>query len=124
MMCRRILENLPEIKELVKQVKSTNRLQIAVALYLECEFIIMAMRAVAIFTNKIILPYLNMVSKSNQLMYSNIIKNLYDGLTSGNLDVLEEYAQPFHKHALEIESNLEKQLLELFSSKCAIVLKR
>lgn len=124
MMCRRILENLTELTELVKSVKSTNRLQIAVSLYLECDFIILAMRSVAIFTNKIILPYLNMVSQSNQLIYSTNIKKMFDGLSCKDLDVLADFSEPFQKHSLPIESDLEQQLLDVFSYKCAVVLKR
>lgn len=124
MMCNRILDNLDDIKQLTQTVKSTNKLQIAVSLYLECEFIVMAMRAVAVFTNRIILPYLNMVAQSNQLLFSENVKQLYEGLEQNDLNILEKYAEPFKKHAVTVESELEQQLLNLFSSKCAIVLKR
>lgn len=79
MMCESIIYNIDEIKELASTIKTTNKLQIAVGLYLECEFIFIAMRAIAIFTNKIILPYLNMVAKCNQLEYSEKILNIYEG---------------------------------------------
>lgn len=123
MMCTNILSNIGEIKELCESTQLKNKLALAVSLYLECDFIIHAITALSIFTNKIILPMLNFVAKTTQKEFVKKIETIYNSLNSCDLEILKEYSSPFEKH-LPATNDVVNHLLQLFCKASAKVLQR
>ena len=86
-----LVECIPILKKILNETTLNNMLVQACRLYLECDFIVAAMRALANFTYFVTMPYLNLVEKSDQNKLCVILPELYKGLSEGNQDTLKEY---------------------------------
>ena len=90
-----LVECLPQFKKILEQTPKTNMLTEACKLYLESDYIIAALKALANFTYTVTMPYLNCIERSNQNDLVRILKNLYDDLKVGKMDTLKDFHVPW-----------------------------
>ena len=110
-----IVECLPQFREILKKTSHTNMLVRACKLYLESEYIVAAMRALANFTHKVTMPYLNFVEKSDQNGLVNKLKELWLDLKEGKMDTMKEFHVEWthvNMKAMQPTSRLDHHLLE------------
>ena len=87
-----IVECIPQFEKILEETTHQNMLVEACALYLESEYIIAAMRALANFTYMVTMPYLNLIEKSDQNMLMSKLRELWVvDLQKGRMDTLEDY---------------------------------
>ena len=86
-----LVECIPIFRKILANTTLNNLLVHACRLYLECDFIIAGMRALANFTYYVTMPYLNCVEKSDQNDLCKTLPALYEGLLQGKLDTLKNY---------------------------------
>ena len=63
----------------------------ACRLYLECEYVVAALKALANFTFNVTMPFLNCVEKTDQNDLVNILPQMYEDLSDDKLDTLKFY---------------------------------
>ena len=90
-----ILECLPQFNAILEQTTKCNMLTEACKLYLECDYIIAALKSLANFTYKVTMPYLNCIEKSDQNDLINILETLYKDLLDGKTDTLSQFKVPW-----------------------------
>ena len=84
-----LVECIPIFQKILSDTTQNNMLVQACRLYLECDFIIARMRALANFTYIVTMPYLNFVERSDQNDLCNSLPLLYQGLKEGKLGMLK-----------------------------------
>ena len=110
-----LVECVPILRKIFSDTSLNNMLVHACHLYLECDFIIAAMRAFANFDYFVTMPYLNFIEKSDQNELCQSLPLLYQGLKNGNLTTLKEYHVEWthiSMKGLAPTSLLDKHLLE------------
>ena len=76
----------------------------ACRLYLECEYVVAALKALANCTFNVTMPFLNCVEKTDQNDLVNILRQLYEDLSDGKLDTIKLY------HVKWTHVQMDKQL--------------
>ena len=110
-----ILECLPQFREILNQTHLSNMLSEACKLYVDNEYILCAWKALANFTYKVTMPFLNCVEVCDQQELVTILKNLYTDLKDGKMDSLVNYHVPWthiDMGKLAPESPLDHYLLK------------
>ena len=87
-----IFDCLPQFRKLLERTHTNNLLVRACRLYLECEFVMAALKALSFFTNQVTMPYLNAVEKCDQNELLKILPALCSDLKDGTIGkALEKY---------------------------------
>ena len=92
-----------------------NMLIQACRLYLECDYIIASLKALANFTYKVTMPFLNCVEKTDQNELVVILPQLYADLSASKMDTLKDYHVKWTHIEMEKQqpsNNLENYLLK------------
>lgn len=84
-----------QFQKILNDRRSTNLLIQACKLYIESDYIFVALRALAYFTYKVTMPFLNCVEKCNQNQLMPILKKLHDDLQEGKMDTMSQYHVPW-----------------------------
>lgn len=108
-----VLNALPLLTMLLNETEKNNLLVQACKMYIQCEFFITELHALAYFTHKVTLPLLNCVEVCDQEQLLIILPKLYDDLTKSNMDTLKEYIVIYkHLQIKEPDSDLENQVIK------------
>jgi len=99
-----IVECIPQFKAILEETSNTNMLTEACKLYLESEYIIAAMRALANFTYRVTMPYLNCIERSNQNELVKLLPKLCVDLKEGKMDTMN----PFHVPWTHVNMSLQE----------------
>ena len=99
-----VYDCIPYLRKLLDETPLNNLLVRACKVYLENEFVLSGLKCLAIFTYKITMPFLNMVEKSDQNKLCELLPQLFDDLSSKNLDSLPQFLVPW-KHVQIQETN-------------------
>ena len=86
-----ILDCIPQFEKLLNTTSYNNLLGQACRLYLECGYVIFALKALDNFTFYVTMPFLNCVEKTDQIDLVKISPQLYDDFSGSKLDTLERY---------------------------------
>lgn len=89
-----IVHHLPEIRALLEKFHG-NQLSQACKLYLSIPYIIEAMQSLSIITEFVILPYLEMVQKYDNVQLLTILPQLHHDLLENDLKTLTNFHTPF-----------------------------
>ena len=90
-----VLDCLEQYKKILEKTTHSNLLVQACKLYVDNDYILAAFKALAYFTFKVTMPYLNCVERSDQNTLLPILKQLHDDLKEGNMDTLDAYSVPW-----------------------------
>ena len=120
-----ILEVLTLFQMLLNETEMDNLLVQACRLYTECEFFITKLQALIYFTHKITLPFLLIcVEVCDQLQLTHIILMLYEDLSAGEMDTLDNYNVIYkHLNIQEPDTVLGKEILNLMCTNAALGIK-
>jgi len=99
-----IVECIPQFRAILEETSHTNMLTEACKLYLESEYIIAAMRALANFTHRVTMPYLNCIERSNQNELVKLLPKLCADLKEGKMDTMK----PFHVPWTHVNMSLQE----------------
>ena len=94
----------------------------ACKLYLESEYIVAGMRALANFTYEVTMPYLNCVERSDQNDLVGLLKDFHSDLKRGKMDTMKAFHVPWTHIDMSKqlpESSLDKHLLKSMCVKAA-----
>jgi hypothetical protein len=86
-----ILHHLEDFKELLISTKSKNLLVLACRVYIENDFVLKCISALAYFTFTVTFPYFNLCEKALQADFKHIMPQLYNDLTCKKTDTLANY---------------------------------
>ena len=86
-----ILDCMQQYEKILEKTTHNNLLVQACKLYAQCDYIKAAFKAVAYFTYKITMPFLNCVEQCDQNELLPVLKQLYDDLKEGKMDTLSKY---------------------------------
>ena len=110
---------LPIFQKILSETTQNNMLVQACRLYLENEYIIAAMKALANFTYQVTMPYLNFVEKAIKMICLELfLYCIYTYLLKGKLDILKNYNVDWthvHMDKQIPSSELDKYLLNKMS---------
>ena len=112
-----IIHHLPEYISILEKPKSNNLLVQACSLYLNVEYIIIALKCLAFFSKKVTLPFLNMCELKTQKDLVDILPKLKDDLASSKMDTLCEFEVDY---SFQPDSPLSQYILKGFCEKAAI----
>ena len=90
-----IYECIPHFRVILNKANKSNTLSEACKPYIESEYITAAWKALANFTYKVAMPFLNCVERSNQSDLVTILKKLYEDLKAGKMDTLKDFHVPW-----------------------------
>ena len=76
---------------LLLETEKNNLLVQAYRLYVECEFFLTELHALAYFTHNVTFPLLNCVEILDQSQLLHIFTKLYEDLSNGKLDTLKDF---------------------------------
>ena len=109
-----ILSALPLLQMLLLETEKDNLLVQACRMYIECEFFISELQALAYFTHKVTLPLLNCVEVCDQLSLLTILPQLYNDLCVYNMNTLDKYSVVYkHLEIKEPDNDLVKEIIRL-----------
>ena len=111
-----IVDCLPQFEKLLEQTHHNSMLVQACTLYLESDYIIASLKALANFTCNVTMPYLNFVERSDQNDLVSTMKTLYEDLGNGKMDKLKHYQVPWthvNMNAQKTVSDLDHHLLRM-----------
>ena len=86
-----ILQALPQITQVLMETWKSNLLTEACKLYVNCELFITELHLLAVFTQKVTLPFLNCIEKSTQEELLTIFPKLHQDLLNHNMDTLQNF---------------------------------
>lgn len=110
-----IVDCLPQFKRVLEESSLNNLLAQACRMYIESDYIVAALRALANFTFKVTMPYVNCVEKTTQVELKGILFKLHTELRSGQLTTLDDFHVPWkhvHMDRQQPTSELDKYLLQ------------
>jgi len=108
-----ILSALPLLQMLLDETEKNNLLVQSCRMYLQCEFFLTELHALAYFTHKVTLPLLNCVEISDQNELLKVFPKLYEGLNAKKLDTLQHFLVSYKHLVIEEPTNtLTSKLLE------------
>ena len=115
-----ILAALPLLQILLLETENNNLLVQACRLYVEHEFFLTELHALAYFTHRVILPLFNCVEISGQSQLFHIFPKLYKDLSNGKMDTLKDFLVSYkHLPADEPESEIVQELLKCMCTDAA-----
>ena len=104
-------DSIELFQTLLDQTNKNNMLIKACKLYLRCEYIQCALTALAFFTYKIGMPFLNMVAMSSQRDLKQRLPKLFNDLKEKNIDCLADYHVEWKRVKVpKPETNLESYI--------------
>ena len=118
-----VYECIPFFKQVLEETPLNNLLVRACRIYLENEFVVAGLKALANFTYKVTMPYLNFIERSDQNALVGILPKLYDDLTRKKMNTLSEFHVEWsHVDMKENKStsDLDHYLLEEMCLKAAV----
>ena len=86
-----ILDCLPYFKQILEETHLNNLLVRSCRIYIQNDFVIAGLRALANFTYKITMPYLNCIEKVDQNSLVDILPKLWIDLIGKKTDTLKDY---------------------------------
>ena len=111
--CACVVKSLDMYERLLAETPKNNLLVKACRLYIDCEFIVCAMKCLAYFTYKVGMPFLNMCELSSQKDMKQLLPVLYKDLKGGNLNCLSVYHVVWNRINIEKpDSDLGTYILE------------
>jgi hypothetical protein len=117
--CAAVYYHWDDFCALLENTTGSNQLIDVCKNYITIQFIKSALKSVGHFSQKVLLPFLNFCSKSSQLDCVKMFPSFYKNLEQNNLETFSEYYVPYGFPTPTDFSELEKELMELFSKKCA-----
>ena len=112
-----ILDCLPYFRQILDETPLNNLLVRNCRIYLENDFIIAGLKALANFTYKVTMPYLNCVEKSDQNYLVEMLPKLHRDLLNADMDTLCDYHVDWthvnmenHTPTTDLDNHLMKQL--------------
>ena len=118
-----VFDCLDQYKKILDDTSCFNLLVQACKIYVENEYIIAAFKALAYFTFKVPMPFLNCVERCDQNSLLPILKNLYEDLNEGKMNTLDKYSVPWthvNTDKLKPTTPLDHELLEKMCIEAAI----
>ena len=118
-----VFEWIPYFKQVLDETPLNNLLVRACRIYLENDFIIAGLKALANFTYKITMPYLNCVERSDQNTLAEILPKLCADLAEKKMDTLTLYHVEWTHVSMKENgprSELENFLLEQMCLQAAV----
>ena len=117
-----IVQCIPQFQKILDQTINTNMLTEACKLYLESEYIVTALKALANFTYSVTMPYLNCIERSDQNALMKTLKQLYLDLKDGKMDTLKEFHVEWTHVQMKDQqptSSFDKHILNLMCKNAA-----
>ena len=112
-----ILDCLPYFQQILDETPLNNLLVRSCRIYLENDFIIAGLKALANFTYKVTMPYLNCVEKSDQNYLVEMLPKLHRDLLNADMDTLCDYHVDWthvnmknHIPTTDLDNHLMKQM--------------
>ena len=90
-----VIDCLEQYKKILNDTSCSNLLVQACKLYVDNDYIVAAFKALAYFTFKVTMPFLNCVERCDQNSLLPILKKLYEDLKVGKMDTLNTYSVPW-----------------------------
>ena len=112
--------HLQDFNAVLENPRSNNVLVQACRLYINVDFILVALKCLAWFTKKVTLPFLNMCEMKEQSDLLKILPKLKDSLQSIKLDNLQDFEVDYSFEVEEPQSPLGKHIIKEFCKKAAI----
>ena len=81
-----VFECIPFFKQVLEETPLNNLLILGCRLYLENDFVVAGLKALAYFTYKVTMAYLNFIERSDQNALVEILPKLYTDLTLKKVD--------------------------------------
>ena len=119
-----LLHHIDDLKNTLSDTGSNNQLVQACELYLDIEYIEVALRCVAWFNYKVTLPFLNMCELETPETLLSILSALYHDFNNSSMDTLQKYTVEYSFEVKQPVSKLENYILERFCKQGAIDLQR
>ena len=118
-----VYDCIPIFRQILEETPLNNLLVRACSIYLENDFIIAGLKALANFTYKVTMPFLNFVEKTDQDSLVDILPKLCEDLKNRKTDTLNEYFFEWtHVHVVNNgpETELDHYLLGEMRAQAAI----
>ena len=109
-----VYDCLPYFKQILVETPLNNLLVRACRLYVNNDFIVAGFKALANFTYKVTMPYLNFIEKSNLADLVRMLPKLYIDLADCKLDTMADYSVKWTHVKIttsDLLSELDKYLL-------------
>ena len=118
--CAALIDASPLLHMLLSETAQANLHIESSKLYLECEFFLTELSVLAYFTHKVSLPLLNCVEVCEQEELLKILPQLYQDLSVGNMDTLDQYLVKYKHVPVRTDlTELENKLLLLMCKHAA-----
>ena len=82
---------LPYFKQILNEIPLNNLLVRSCSIYVENQFIVAGLKALAVFTFKVTMPYLNFVERGSQGDLIEKLPQLFKDLSEAKLDTMAQY---------------------------------
>ena len=118
-----VYDCVPYFRAILDETPLNNLLVRSCRIYLENDFVLAGLKALALFTYNITMPFLNLVEKSDQETLVDVLPKLCSDLAQRKTDTLSRYKVEWtHVHVVKNgpESELDQFLLEAMCEKAAI----
>ena len=104
-----VYDCIPFFRQILNETPLNNLLVRACRIYLENDFIIAGLKALANFTYKVTMPFLNFVERTDQDSLVDVLPKLCTDLKNGRMDTLSEYLVEW-KHVHVVKNGPETEL--------------
>ena len=122
--CASILDALPYLQMLLTETHLENLHTETAKLFIDCEFFLTELKALAYFSHSVTFPLLNCVAVCSQKELCEIFPKLYHDLKNGLTTTLKKYAVSYrHIKITAPNTELDKTLIKLFCEHAADAVK-